>query len=170
MVDNPEPVTQGGLQNSPTHKITVAEVYDFVSQLTTTAFDELTLIIGKEKASAFLFQFLPAFETLEALAGRTEKDRDRIAQLEHTIEEMENERVNRAKRVEEREKEMMDFEDHYGKENKSLWEMVEQLKVEKKTLMDKMELLAEETVEEKEKQGQYFTITVVGVGDSLNSN
>uniref|UniRef100_A0A1I7SIG0 Cilia- and flagella-associated protein 157 n=1 Tax=Bursaphelenchus xylophilus TaxID=6326 RepID=A0A1I7SIG0_BURXY len=86
------------------------------------------------------------------LVKRTEKDRDKIGQLERTIEEMEKERQMRAKQMEEREKEMLEFEDHYGKENKNLWEMVEKLKAENRYLQNTMEKLAEETVEEKQKQ------------------
>ncbi|CAD5213381.1 unnamed protein product [Bursaphelenchus okinawaensis] len=138
--------------STPTHRITIEHVYDFASELTTTVFDDLKELIGKEQAREYFLKFQPAFEYLEILVKRTEKDHDKIGHLERTIEDMERDRQLRARKMEDREKELLELEELYGKENKNLWEMVNKVKEENKYLQSTMERLAEETVEEKEKQ------------------
>uniref|UniRef100_A0A1I7SAZ3 E3 ubiquitin-protein ligase n=1 Tax=Bursaphelenchus xylophilus TaxID=6326 RepID=A0A1I7SAZ3_BURXY len=42
--------------STPTHRITVGHVYDFASELTTTAYDELKELIGKDEARQYLLK------------------------------------------------------------------------------------------------------------------
>lgn len=48
---------------------------------------------------------------------------------------------------------MVDFEETLKRENQDLWDMVKGLQNEKTQLQDKISTLAEQTVEEKEREG-----------------
>lgn len=91
-----------------------------------------------------------------------------MTELKTTIDRLENERLSRNKDKESLEKvctlrsssinchsiqDMIELEETLKRENDDLWQMVRDLQSEKKQLQERISSLAEQSVEEKEREG-----------------
>jgi cell division protein FtsB len=138
--------------SSPSRHITVLDVYDLASSIKLDL-EQIVRQYGQQCVQDLACKVVSALETLEALAKNNERTNSEVTELKTTIERLESERTLRSRDKEHFEKEMMEFEESIKRENQELWEMVKTLESENKLLKSKISSMAEQTVEEKEKEG-----------------
>ncbi|KAI6214647.1 hypothetical protein M3Y94_00293100 [Aphelenchoides besseyi] len=137
--------------SSPSRHITVIDVYDLASSIKC----DLDLIVrhyGQQCVQDLACKVVSALETLEALAKNNELVNAEIADLQKTIDGLQNERISKNRDKENFERDMIELEESLKRENDDLWQMVRTLQSEKNALQDKIVNLSHRESEETEQK------------------